>query len=528
MEQNTTKKRMPKTLIAIIVAAVLVIGGSAAAFALITGSPKAQYFQAEKNTIEFLTDSVKERYQPEMDWREHSMENPTENAVELSAEYNGPPSSGMGMGPEQILNNSTIAFTSQVDQDNHQMNADLQMNFAGIEINDIGMYLDSDKARLQLPFLDEALQITDENLGPLLQDADPSLSEIKIDFEAIFNQMEGTLPEEDREYIADEYLSMIYSELPDDAFTEEQEKVTVQEQSIDTTKITLNLSEQQLKALITTVLEKMKNDDDLKEIIEEQIRMQQYGVFASDSLPNDMENDVTAAMDDFDQSIDDAISGLEDYQIPEGLTSTIWVQDNLIVKREFSTSLAPAEETLTTLTISGNQLLTNEEQNLSYEFTADDDSTVTVDANLSNKENQLEDSITIAADGIELSYNGSSQLQDGTREFERVFSFSSPDPNGSGSLNWSGEATYENDQKRADHTLAVDMPDLPQEFVSLNIKNDAKTINEVTQPDDSNVKQLGDMSAQEVETYFQTEFAQQFQQWFMGMMGAPGGNMNNF
>lgn len=527
MEENTPKKGMSKWLIAIIVAAVLVIGGGAVAFALISGSPKAQYFQAEKNTLEFLTDKAEERYQPEMDWREHSMENPTENSVELSAEYNGPPSSGMGMSPEQILNNSTIAFTSQVDQDNNQMKADLQMNVAGIEINDVGMYLDADNARLQLPFLDEALQITDEKLGPLLQETDPSFSDVQIDFEAIFNQMEGTLPEEDREYIADEYLSMIYSELPDDAFTEEQEEVTVQEQSIDATKITFNLSEQQLKDLITTVLEKMKNDDDLKEIIEEQIRMQQYGVFASGSLPNEMENDVTAAMEDFDQSIDEAISGLEDFQIPEGLTSTIWVQDDLIVKRDFSTSLAPADETLTTFTINGDQLLNNEEQNLSYEF-AVDDMALSVDANLSNKDNQLEDSITIAADGLELSYNGSSQLQDGTREFERVFSFSSPDPNGSGSLNWSGEATYENDQKSADHTLTVEMPNMPQDLVSLNITNDAKTIDEVTQPDDSNVKQLGDMSAQELETYFQTEFAQQFQQWFMGMMGAPGGNMNSF
>ncbi|WP_010532441.1 DUF6583 family protein [Lentibacillus jeotgali] len=528
MEENEqNKKGISKKVIAIIVAAVLIVGGSAAAFVLITSSPKAEYFKAEKNTVEFLGEKVEERYQPEFDWAESTRENPTENTVELSAKYNGPPTGGMGMSPGQVINNSTLTMTSQFNPDENRLATDLQVNFAGVEMKDIKLFMGGDNAFLQLPFLEEVLTIQDSELSRLLQEADPAFKGAEIDFEALFKQVDGLLSEEDKEYLTDEYLMMIYNELPDDAFKSENETVTVQDESVDAEKITFSLSEEQFKEMIQTVLEKAKDDDRLKEIVEKQIR-NQFGIFTSGSLPAEMENEVSSAMKDYEKSIDEALNELADFQIPDGLSSVIWVKDNLIVKRDFSIGMAPKDEEVSTLSITGDQLLNDSEQNLAYEFSGDA-SSATIDINLSNQDNNLEDSITIAGEEFELSYNGESTLEDGTREFERTFSFSAPEPNGSGSLNWSGEATYKNDQKSADHTFTVELPDLPQDIVSLNIKNDAKTIKEVEQPDDSNVKNLGDMSAQELQRYFQTEVAGKFQQWLMETMGVPGGgSMNSF
>lgn len=53
----------------------------------------------------------------------------------------------------------------------------------------------------------------------------------------------------------------IYDELPDDAFESENEDVEVNGDSISAEKITMNLSEDQFKSLITSVLEKMKGDE---------------------------------------------------------------------------------------------------------------------------------------------------------------------------------------------------------------------------------------------------------------------------
>src|SRR5699024_9015564 len=315
MEDNEqVKKGISKKVIAIIVAAVLVVGGSVAALVLITGSPKAQYFKAEKSSIAFLGDKIEERYQPEFDWAEKTMENPVENTVELSGQYNGPPTGGMSMSTEQLINNSTLTMSSQLNQDENQLATDLQVNFGGIEMKDIKLFLDADNAIVQLPFLDEILQIKDTDLSELLQEADPSLDGAEIDFEALFKQMDGMLSDEDKEYLMDEYLMMVYNELPDEAFEKEDETVNVQDQSVNADKITFSLSEEQLKELITVVLEKAKDDDQLKDIIEEQIR-NQLGIFATGSLPAEMKDEVNKMMEDFEKSIDETLKGLEDYQI---------------------------------------------------------------------------------------------------------------------------------------------------------------------------------------------------------------------
>src|SRR5699024_11267718 len=66
------------------------------------------------------------------------------------------------------------------------------------------------------------------DLSELLQEADPSLDGAEIDFEALFKQMDGMLSDEDKEYLMDEYLMMVYNELPDEAFEKEDETVNVQ------------------------------------------------------------------------------------------------------------------------------------------------------------------------------------------------------------------------------------------------------------------------------------------------------------
>lgn len=99
---NEGKKKggISKVLIAFIVA-ILVLGGSVAAYVMVKTSAKERFFLAEKESFEFMTDKLKDRYQPEMDWYEQSEKNPTETAIQLSGEFNDPNASGYGMGPAQ-------------------------------------------------------------------------------------------------------------------------------------------------------------------------------------------------------------------------------------------------------------------------------------------------------------------------------------------------------------------------------------------------------------------------------------------
>lgn len=530
MEETANKKGFSKKVVAIIIViALLVIGGSVTAYVLLTQSAKAQYFKAEANTIEFISKKVEERYQPEFDWATQAKENPTETTLELSAEYNGSPTVGTGMKAKQIINNSTIQLTTQLDQDEKQLATDVQVKFGGIEVKDISVYLDANKLMLQLPFLKESLQIKDTELGDLLQEADPAaFTGTDIDFNTFFASMDGLLSEKDKEYLQEKYIKMIYKELPGDAFKTTEETVKVQDKSVKTKKITLSLSEKQIKNLVTTVLEKMKKDDRLKEMIKEQLKLQQFGSLSSKTMADPMESEIDTIMKDFEKSIDQAIDGIKDFQIPDGLTSTIWVKDDLIVKRDLKSSMAPKGEQVVTFRIKASQLLNDNEQKLEYKLILEHNDIINLAANLSNKDNELDDSVTITiADEYEITYEGSSTLEDGTREFERVFSLNSPDPANSGSLKWSGEATYKNDKMSSEHTFSLEAPRMTQNMGSLHISKEAKTIKKVDKPDTSNVKDIGNMSINEIAQYVQTEVVPQFQQWLIGVMGA-GGNANSF
>src|SRR5690625_3485476 len=81
--------------------------------------------------------------------------------------------------------------------------------------------------------------------------------------------MEGYMSEEDKEYFKEEYVKMIYDEIPDDAFETDKEKVTIDGNSVNTDKITMHLSEEKVKGLLSSVVEKMSNDERIKEKLDD-------------------------------------------------------------------------------------------------------------------------------------------------------------------------------------------------------------------------------------------------------------------
>ncbi|WP_404453791.1 hypothetical protein [Oceanobacillus kapialis] len=504
------KKGVSKGLIAIIVAAVLVVGGSVAAFVLLDNSAKAQYLLAEKNSIEYIGETFKERYQPEMEWLETSKENPTESTVELSAEYNDPYGStgyGMGMDPSQIINNSTITLTTAADMEGKKISTELAASMAGIEIDGVQFHVTAEKVLLGLPFINDVLQLKDEDLGPLLKEVDPETftGEESMNLEALF---EGT-NSEDLEYLKEEYGKMILDELPEDAFEQTEESIDVQDQSLDTEKITMQLSEQQVKDLIVTVLEKMKDDEKLKELIREQMSLQQFGSTMATA-------DIDQVISDFESGLEDGINEIDKLSIPNGLNSTIWVHDDVIAQRDFSVEIGSTENDNTVaLNVKGTQLLEDTQQTFNYDFSYDDgysEGTMNLTGDFAWEDNQATDSLALTFGETVLSYNGEETLDGNAREFERTFSMEDP-MSGEGSLIWSGNSNYEEGQMSSEHSFSVSSPQVSQDMFTLHATTEGQTIDSVELPSEDNVKDIGSMSVEEINQYFETEVAPQFQQW---------------
>ncbi|AXI09643.1 hypothetical protein CUC15_12225 [Oceanobacillus zhaokaii] len=516
---NNKKKGVSKGIIAITIIAVLAIGGAVAAFMLNNLSLKDSYFLAEQKSMEFMTDRVEERYEPELDWYEHSKENATESKIDLSGEYNVPTSEAAygGVDPSQIINNSNITITAATDMKNKQVSTNIAASIGGFEVNDVNLSFTNEKLMLSLPFIEEVIQLKDEDLGPLLYEIDPAsfTGEETLELDSIF-EGNGGLSEEDLEYFKEEYGKMIYDQLPEDAFTSEKETVEVNGESINAEKISMQLTEEQVKGILTAVFDKLEKDEKLKELIREQAALQLGGTAAVDP-------EVDQLLSDFETAIADAKTGLADFQIPNGFNSAIWVENDLIVQRDLSIEMGPSAEELVSFSVKGGQLLKDATQFFDYNLgfaEAGNESIINIAGDLSWEDNKATDKISLTADEFSLTYNGNETLADGTRDFERIFTLD--DTTTSGSFNWNGSATYNNDQMSSENSFSVESPEITQDMFALHVNVEGKTIDKVEMPAEDNVKDLGELGAQGTMEYFELEVVPSFQEWLFTTMAGSG------
>ena len=508
------KGGISKRLITTIVIALLVIGGSVAAYVLLNNAntPKAKYFLAEKASIDFVADEIEERFESEIKWLEVTEENPTETILELSGEYNDPYGDPeVGMMAEQFVNNSIISITTQSDLKEKKAAALISADVAGIKVEDINFYLTNEKVTVGLPFLEELLEISDEDIGRLMHEAAPEFvsADETIDFNAFFEGTNSTLSEEDIEYFEKEYGEMIYDALSEDSFTSSDDKLE------------LHLTEQEFKDLITLILDKVQKDEKIKELIKEQITNQFMGLGA-EALMAEIEFD--ESMIEFEEGISEIKEEIKDFHIPEGFTSTIWVEKDLIVKRELSLEMGPTKDDLVKLTINGTQSLDDESQTFTYDFGFEDSydaGTMTFSGDLSWKDDKIKDSIKLIFDETEISYEAEETLKGEKRDFNRVFSFNDPYGQG-GNLIWAGNSEYEKDNMSSEHELFIEADGIDQDLFSLHLGVTGKQIKGVDIPEE-NVKDLGSMTSDEIMDYIENDAALQFQQWIMGIMMSSGG-----
>ncbi|MFD1850736.1 DUF6583 family protein [Oceanobacillus bengalensis] len=508
-----------KGIIAIIITIILIAGGTAAAFVLSNTSSKEAYFLAEKNTFESLKEEIEERYQAEIDWSKASYEKPTEQAIELSAEYNDPAAGTENyatVDPAQIINNSSITLTAQADVPNKQISTELAANISGIEIDGLSAYITDEKLMVGLPFIEEILQIKDEDLGPLLHEIDPMVftGEESLELDTIFEEY-GVITEDDLDYFKKEYVEMIYDTLPDEAFTSENESIEVNGESLDTEKIEFHLSEQQVKDLLSDIFAKLEKDDRVKELLRLQMEQQFSGM--------SIDSDIDEMIAEFETAMADAKEGIQDFQITDGFTSTIWIHDKTIAKRDLNIELGPDQSDLVTFTMNGTQRLQDNTQHFNYELYFADaltDGTMNIVADLSSENDKAADSINLTFGEYTLSYEGTESINDGTRDFERVFSYE--DSMTGGSLLWDGSSTYNNDQMNSEHHFSIDSPELGPDMFSLHAFIEGKYIDGVDMPKEDSVKDLGGLPAEELMNYVEVDLTPKFQQWIFEMMMAGG------
>lgn len=504
---------LPKKVSMILIILLIITGGGTLAFLFIGSSPKEDYFQAEIDTYKYFEEQVKNRFENELDWLEVTENNPVASNLEVSAQFNDPGFFGYGTMAdiEEIVNNSTLSVSSESDFKNKQIVAQLDANVAGLDFSDFRFSLDENTLLVDLPFLDEVLKLEDQDIGPFLHMIDPFTfdDDIEIDFSELMDQAQSGFTEEDKEHFKETYGKLIYDELEKDNFSSEKETIEIEDESIKAEKIELSLTEEDVKHLLTVLLEEIQADDYFKDLIREQ--------FEFNFLPAD---EIDQMMEEFDEDLELAIEEIDDIKLPNGITSTIWTDRGLIVKRSFAMTTIDSFDEEVSLEVEGTQLLEDHSQAIDYDIKVKDsfdDFTVNLSGDFIFENGEIDDQFTFDFQDIQLNYEASEVLEGSKRDFTRSIGYD--DGWMHGALVWEGNSTHEADMMQGNHQLYLDIDEFNQDMFVLNIDIDEKQIKEVELIEEDGSLNIGTMSEEELIQFIEEDAQAQFMDWYFNLLG---------
>ncbi len=499
------------------IVAVLAIGAYIL-FQTMVNNPKNNYLMAELDDVEGTFEMFDERFESELDWYEHAQTNAIESTLGITAETNDPSLEEMGMS--EMINNSNIDLAIGQDMANEVSTMGLNADIAGLSISDVNAYITGEKAGLTLPFIEEYMVVNEADAATFLNTLDPESFDgsEEIDYSMFFET--SALTEEQREYFIDEYSTFIRENLPDEAFESESEEITVGENTVNADKLTMTLTEEQIHTFLRDLFNKMAEDEELANIIETQMMAANLGNPQAPSAED------TAT--ELNNSLKEAAENIEDVGFPDGLTSVVWTDgDDNIVQRDFDTSIT-VDESTGQIAVDGTTEISEDSTVFNYDATITDEtmeSVIGYTADLNETESGYEDVITLRADSEDLFViNSVKTEEEDNTVWNADINFNEQMTGSPLTLFMESNSVYGEDQATADMTFyADDGVNVTRDTFVLNMTSDSQTVSEIEVPGADNEKNIGQMSMEELDAYFNNEIGPKFEEWMNENFGAPSG-----
>lgn len=496
--EEPIKKSPKKRVMLSIIIGLVAIAGIASAYFLIKKTPKEQYFLAEIKTASQIKNLFENRYEDEIEWNNKKKDSVTESTYEISANYDDSYEQSLDWSQQELLNNSAIKLKVELDPKKKVVGTELDADVMGIPIDGVKGYVTPKQLIVSLPFHDKKLQLKDKDFGHLMRIFDENYNgNEELGLSEIMGK-DGILSEENIEYINKEYLMDFYKSIPEDAFKVQEETVSIHNQKMKTDKITMDLTEKEVKTLLTDLLKKAKDDPKLYEMIKDtvgSIMWYEEGISKKELSAN------------LDESIDGMIDEVENLDISKGIKSTIWSsKKGIIVKRKFEMQVDNSSAI-----VEGTQLLDDEKQKWGYKIgNPQSEEYLVFKGNLSFEDGKVLDKITLKAESqTGFTYTGEESLNKNKREFERTISLN--DGMDDFTVTWNGDANFENDSMTADHTFNINADNISG---GVNITETGKVIKKVNLPDTSvDTVNLGEMEKDELLDYWQNTLLPDIQYW---------------
>lgn len=515
---------MNKKIGAILLALIVVVGGGAAAYAMFGGSAKQQYFKSEFNTANTMWDDMKTRYAPEFDLYEKTLKHPYESSTTMSLQVN--PESPLGMFlPVDQINGSSVTLDTQSDMKNEVIQANVDANIAGHEVNDMFVRLASHDLFLHLPFMKEMITVSDDTLNKFSKEEREreakdgtvedgfSVAMEDIDFTEFFQQ--GQLPEEkELKEMQGKMMKTLYDELDDESFVESKETVDVFGESVDAKKIVMTLGPDDLKKVSIAMLELIRDDKQFQTFIDVQLKQ----AIAMNEV--DAEDDVQS-VDDLNGQIDEAIKDIEASDFKGKLVSNVWIDKNFIVQRELV-----MEDEETKVIVNGSHLRGKQGHQFAYSVGSADGEPLALEGKTNWDGTKTDDTIElrIGSDFV-VGYVADETFKDHVRDYTYTFTATPMEDgkavDGLGSLVFTGSNSYKGDDVTSDQKIVLNVSGNNSQDVVLESKGTSSKLKAVDANPTDNVKNINDMSYDEATAYMEETFAP-----LIDMLESFGGSMD--
>src|SRR5699024_5640057 len=274
--------------------------------------------------------------------------------------------------------------------------------------------------------------------------------ETEINFTDLFEAQAKGFSEEDKEYLLKEYGVLIYKEIPDTAFESTSDKTKVNGEELKADKITMHLTEEEVQSILTKVLDKLEN------------------------MLTNFENDVSRAKD-----------SVSDLKLSEGLTTTIWIKDSVVVSRELTTEIGENSDSIL-IDVKGKQIIDPNESSLDYQMTFESEEDL-IELNLEGTSEEADGynddvSLNVVSDAdmmnVQINYFAKETLEGSETDFDRNFTLSENDME-IGKLHWDGKNNYEKDQMEANNSIAIETKGLARDLFVLHLDVVGEQVKEV-------------------------------------------------
>lgn len=529
------KKGMNKWLVTLLTIVVIGAFGATAYGMLKDSNPMTMYMKAQKNTMEDqfermedYTGSYKEIYDRQL---EEAYE--TKGSVTMDLNVKGDqiqqsfPQMGMIQG---IISTLKVEYNSKIDPESKETFASADLTMQGNSIANGSFYQNENTAAVQAPFVyDKYFALGNDELGAFLERMGESSEGInELPNFAEYSQTQ--LSFEEVEEIMQDYVVTIGKQLKEEQFSL-NEGATYEGEKYD--KVTVEISEEEAHEMLVAVLEELKQDERIWDILDQQSALQQ-GV-------NSVSNE------DMKADIDEAIENVDSIKIPGGITIEAYLKDDLVAHQTWNMSLQPEDAEKVAMEISTDYVKEDEDRYTSsadMTFTPEnEEGSVSVSYKEDGKPNKdgLHVDHTIGVNSeipsetftMDLILNSDFTEQGSKTDFNVELSGDAlgeqPMPNISGFVNM--ETTEEDDDsynRKVDYGLNFSMNDpMMGEMaadVELNVDQNISFSDDLSFPElkDGNTVRVMDQSDQELEQIAQ-DIQRNFQQHIGSLLGGFGG-----